>query len=151
MKNENSCKIITIVCLQLIFAGCASQQSSAEYSSPQQRTAENRNMVIIRGNMGPPATENSTEPLEQGRWQYVKQHPELPESMKRIMLSGGVQVRWTADEARASWGQPDNVQQLAVGKGNESWIYPLGYILDFSDGVVIRVHASGSIYKDGQE
>jgi len=101
--------------------------------------------------MGPPATENSTEPLEQGRWQYVKQHPELPESMKRIMLSGGVQVRWTADEARASWGQPDNVQQLAVGKGNESWIYPLGYILDFSDGVVIRVHASGSIYKDGQE
>jgi hypothetical protein len=142
----NASKVIAIIGLQSIFAGCASQQPAAENIA-----AENHNLVAIQGNMGAPASENSKGPLEQGRWHYVQQHPNLPQKKKEFMLVGGVQVRWTSEEARASWGQPDKILQPAFGGGDESWIYPNRYSLDFKNGVVVRVHASGEIYKDGQE
>ena len=44
--------------------------------------------------------------MQQAREQFVKQHPDLPQSKREMILKGDIKEGLTTDEVRASWGQP---------------------------------------------
>ena len=64
------------------------------------------------------------ELIEDGRLQYVKQHPKLNQRMKRIILEGRLVTGMTKDEVKGSWGMPDTVYRTKTNAiVNEQWIY----------------------------
>ena len=62
--------------------------------------------------------------IEQGRTDYVNQHPELPEDIKQTILNGTIYIEMLTEWVLASWGRPDNVVKNVNADGAvEQWEY----------------------------
>lgn len=64
------------------------------------------------------------ELLESDRLQYLKQHPQLNQRLRRLISEGRLVRGMTKDEVKASWGMPDTVYRTKTNTiVNEQWIY----------------------------
>jgi hypothetical protein len=70
------------------------------------------------------------------REHHVALHPELPQRTKDAVLNGQIILRMSAEDARASWGEPKNINRTVSTSGvHEQWVYGNTYVY-FEDGVL---------------
>jgi hypothetical protein len=73
---------------------------------------------------------------QQIRSAYVQAHPERPEKIKTAIADGKIILGMSADDTRASWGQPDKVNRTVTAGGvSEQWVYGDTYVY-FEDSIL---------------
>lgn len=83
------------------------------------------------------------ETIEQGRLDYIRQHPKLNPNTKRIIMDGRLVKGMSKEEVRASWGPADTIYRTKTNEiVHEQWIYKnidpvtfdrLNYFLNFKN------------------
>lgn len=53
--------------------------------------------------------------------QYIKDHPETSEAIKKIILSKNVKIGMTASEVIAAWGMPKKIRVLTSVSGSHKY------------------------------
>lgn len=72
--------------------------------------------------------------------QYVKEHPELSEEMKKNILEETVAIGMTEEQVIASWGKPDDIQIFSSEYNSyKRWIYKNRPKVYWTDGKVSRL------------
>ena len=70
------------------------------------------------------------------RQEFVRRHPEWSEDIKKRVLDGKIMIGMTAQQVRASWGEPARVQKSGSVLG-ESEIWAIGgHYLYFNNGTL---------------
>lgn len=61
---------------------------------------------------------------------YIKAHPNIDKKIKDMILAGEISVGMSREEAKASWGEPEDINRTVGSFGvHEQWIYFGGEIL----------------------
>jgi len=82
---------------------------------------------------------------QQRRQDYVDEHPGLNENVASAILAGRIAEGMTSDDARAAWGEPDQITTSVTEEGMQTiWSYktPIGR---FTSGVVLLTFSKGKL------
>jgi hypothetical protein len=69
-----------------------------------------------------------------------KKYPSWDKDICEILAKGKVRIGMTAEQARVSWGNPDDINRTISTYGNrEQWVYGHSSYLYFDDGVLTSI------------
>lgn len=73
------------------------------------------------------------------RQEFVRRHPEWSEKIKQNVLNGNIFIGMTKEQARASWGEPYDINRTTTQwRVKEQWVYG-GKYLYFDDEMLTTI------------